>query len=140
MAPIITVTNGPTLSANWFCKVMMENAPTMGPKTVPMPPRRVIRTTSPEVRQSASVKVTEVKTRALVAPANPASVGDIPPVLASFATRMEMTTHPSQWPVVEKPLVIEAFDKGIQSILIGEKTAEQVAQDVQAIKDQQTAR
>ena len=50
---------------------------------------------------------------------------------------MDMTTHPSQWPLNEKPTVVEAFDKGIQSILIGEKTPQQVAEDVQAVKDQE---
>jgi len=71
-------------------------------------------------------------------PSNKAAVGDLPPVLASFASRMDMTTHPSQWPVTEKPTVVEAFDKGIQSILIGEKTPQQIAEDVQAVKDQQS--
>ncbi len=70
-------------------------------------------------------------------PANKNSVHDLPPVLVSFASRMDMITHPSQWPVTEKPTVTEALDKGIQSILIGEKTPEQVGADVQAVKDQQ---
>jgi ABC-type glycerol-3-phosphate transport system substrate-binding protein len=69
-------------------------------------------------------------------PANRKSLADLPPVLTSFASRMDMITHPSQWPVTEKPTVTEALDKGIQSILIGEKTPEQVAADVQAVKDQ----
>ena len=71
-------------------------------------------------------------------PANRASAGDLPATLTSFASRMEMTTHPSQWPVTENPTVVEALDKGIQSILIGEKTPEQTAADVQAVKDQQS--
>ena len=71
-------------------------------------------------------------------PSNRKSVRDLPPALASFASRMDMTTHPSQWPVVEKPTVVEAFDKGIQSILIGEKTPTQVAAEVQKIKDKAT--
>lgn len=71
-------------------------------------------------------------------PANRRSVKDLPPVLASFAERMDMTTHPSEWAVTEKPTVVEAFDKGIQSILIGEKTPAQVAADVQKVKDQLT--
>jgi len=71
-------------------------------------------------------------------PANRFSAGDLPPALRSFASRMEMTTHPSQWPVTESPMVVEAMDKGIQSILIGEKTPGQVAAEVQAVKDQQT--
>lgn len=68
-------------------------------------------------------------------PANRNSVTELPTELSSFASKMDMTTHPSQWPVVEKPTVVEAFDKGIQSILIGEKTPEQVAAEVQKVKD-----
>ena len=64
----------------------------------------------------------------------------ISPVLAEFSQGMDESTHPSVWPLNEDPLVIEAFDKGIQSIIIGEKTPEQVAQDVQTVKDRQIAR
>jgi ABC-type glycerol-3-phosphate transport system substrate-binding protein len=71
-------------------------------------------------------------------PANRTAVGDLPPALASFAAKMDSTTHPSQWPVTENSTVIEAFDKGIQSILIGEKTPAQVASEVQAFKKQQS--
>ena len=67
-------------------------------------------------------------------PANRASLKDVPPVLAAFASQMDATTHPTQWPVNEAPTVIEAFDKGIQSILIGEKTPQQVADDVMAAR------
>jgi hypothetical protein len=41
--------------------------------------------------------------------------------------------------VSEFPAVIEAFDKGIQSIIIGEKTPEQVAAEVQRIKERELA-
>jgi ABC-type glycerol-3-phosphate transport system substrate-binding protein len=70
-------------------------------------------------------------------PANRFSIGDLPPVLSSFASQMDATTHPSQWPVTEMPTVTEALDKGIQSILIGEKTPAQVASEVEAFKKQQ---
>jgi ABC-type glycerol-3-phosphate transport system substrate-binding protein len=50
---------------------------------------------------------------------------------------MDATTHPSQWPVTEIPMVTEAFDKGIQSILIGEKTPAQVASEVEDLKRRQ---
>lgn len=68
------------------------------------------------------------------------AAADLPPTLRDFANRMESTTHPSQWPVSEIPTVTEALDKGIQSILIGEKTAAQVASEVQALKKQQMSR
>ena len=73
-------------------------------------------------------------------PANKGSIGQLPPLLAAFGSQMDATTHPSQWPVAEIPTVIEAFDKGIQSILIGEKTPEEVAADVQKMKQEQMAR
>ena len=69
-------------------------------------------------------------------PANQKSVAQLPPALAGFASTMNATTHPSQWPVTENPQVLEAFDKGIQSILIGEKTPEQVAASVQKVKEE----
>lgn len=70
-------------------------------------------------------------------PANKLSLKQIPTVLAEFADDVESTTHPNIYPVTEFPAVIEAFDKGIQSILIGEKTPEQVAQEVQRIKEKE---
>lgn len=72
-------------------------------------------------------------------PANRNSIRDVPPMLGDFAKQMDSTTHPSQWPVTEIPTVTEAFDKGIQSILIGEKTPMQVATEVEALKKQQAA-
>jgi ABC-type glycerol-3-phosphate transport system substrate-binding protein len=72
-------------------------------------------------------------------PANRKSAGDLPPLLAAFSSRMGDTTHPSQWPVAEIPSVTEAFGKGIQSILIGEKTPAEVAEDVENFKHQQQA-
>jgi raffinose/stachyose/melibiose transport system substrate-binding protein len=73
-------------------------------------------------------------------PANREAMKDISPVLEDFAKGMESSTHPNTWPLNEDPLVIEAFDKGIQSIIIGEKTPQQVAQDVQNVKEAQMAR
>jgi ABC-type glycerol-3-phosphate transport system substrate-binding protein len=70
-------------------------------------------------------------------PANRSSAGHLPPLLAAFASRMEDATHPSQWPVSELPVVTEALGKGIQSILIGEKTPAEVAEDVENFKRQQ---
>lgn len=67
-------------------------------------------------------------------PANRRCVTQLPQILAAFASRMDLTTHPTQWPLTEDPTVTEAFDKGIQSILIGEKTPARVAADVQQLK------
>jgi ABC-type glycerol-3-phosphate transport system substrate-binding protein len=73
-------------------------------------------------------------------PANKNSLSKIPTILAQFADDMEHTTHPRIWGVSEFPQVIEAFDKGIQSIIIGEKTPEQVAGEVQRVKERELAK
>ncbi|MDP2831427.1 MAG: extracellular solute-binding protein, partial [Candidatus Omnitrophota bacterium] len=68
-------------------------------------------------------------------PANKNSLSKIPQVLAQFARGMDYATHPNAWGVSEFSLVMEALDYGIQSIIIGEKTPEQVAKEVQEIKE-----
>jgi len=73
-------------------------------------------------------------------PANKDSLREIPDILAQFADDMEFTTHPNIWGVSEFPAVIEAFDKGIQSIIIGEKTPQQVAAEAQKIKERELAK
>ncbi|MEK6715075.1 MAG: extracellular solute-binding protein [Candidatus Omnitrophota bacterium] len=73
-------------------------------------------------------------------PANKNCLAKISPILSEFSAAMEETTHPNIWPVHEFPQVIEAFDKGIQAIIIGEKTAQQVAEDVQKIKERELAK
>jgi ABC-type glycerol-3-phosphate transport system substrate-binding protein len=73
-------------------------------------------------------------------PANKDSLNKIPDVLAGFARAMDSATHPRVWGVSESSPVIEAFDKGIQSIIIGEKTPEQVAKEVQKIKERELSK
>ncbi len=73
-------------------------------------------------------------------PANKDSLVDIPDVLAGFAKVMDNTTHPTIWKYNENSLVAERFDKGIQSIILGDKTPEQVGQEVQEEKEKQIAR
>ncbi len=73
-------------------------------------------------------------------PANKNSLSKIPEILAQFARGMDYATHPNIWGVSEFPLVTEAFDRGIQSIIIGEKTPEQVAGEVQKVKERQIAK
>jgi len=73
-------------------------------------------------------------------PANKASLGKISPILAGFADDLDTATHPNVYPVHENSVVVEAFDKGIQSILIGEKKPEEVAQEVQRIKEKESAK
>ncbi|MDD5668826.1 MAG: extracellular solute-binding protein [Candidatus Omnitrophica bacterium] len=73
-------------------------------------------------------------------PANKESIKNIPEILAQFSDDIEYATHPNTWGVSEFPPVIEALDKGIQSIIIGEKSPEQVSQDVQKIKERELAK
>lgn len=73
-------------------------------------------------------------------PANKNSLSKIPEILAQFARGMDYATHPNVWGVSEFSLVIEAFENGIQSIIIGEKTPEQVAAEVQRIKERELAK
>ena len=73
-------------------------------------------------------------------PANKECLGGISEVLAQFADDMDLTTHPNIWGVSEFPAVIEAWDKGIQSIIIGEKTPEQVASETQKIKERELSK
>jgi raffinose/stachyose/melibiose transport system substrate-binding protein len=73
-------------------------------------------------------------------PANNEILQIIPSILSQFADSMESSTHPNTWGISEFSPVIEALDKGIQSIIIGEKTPQQVAQEVQKIKGRELAR
>ena len=72
--------------------------------------------------------------------ANKQAAGKISPVLANFSKGMEYATHPNVWGVSEFPAVIEALDKGIQSIILGEKSPEQVAANVQQTKERELAK
>jgi len=70
-------------------------------------------------------------------PSNRQSLTEIPSVLREFSDDMDNTTHPNLWPVSEYPLVTETLDKGIQSIIIGEKTPLEVAREVQRVKERE---
>ena len=73
-------------------------------------------------------------------PANKNSVSKLSDILAQFSKGMDFSTHPNVWGVSEFSTVIEAFNKGIQSIIIGEKTPEQVASEVQKVKERELAK
>ena len=73
-------------------------------------------------------------------PSVKASLQHISPILSGFADDMDNATHPNVYPVHEYPEVTEAFNKGIQSILIGEKTPDEVAQNVQKTKEKELAK
>jgi ABC-type glycerol-3-phosphate transport system substrate-binding protein len=73
-------------------------------------------------------------------PANKEALEKISPISAQFADGMKYATHPNIWGVSEFPVVVETLDKGIQSIIIGEKTPRQVAFEVQIVKEREMAR
>jgi ABC-type glycerol-3-phosphate transport system substrate-binding protein len=73
-------------------------------------------------------------------PANRLAAASLSGELAAFADDMDATVHPRLFGVQEDSTVIEAFDKGIQSILIGEATPEQVAKQVQEVKRREARR
>ncbi|MBI5150043.1 MAG: extracellular solute-binding protein [Candidatus Omnitrophica bacterium] len=70
-------------------------------------------------------------------PSNREALASIPAILSQFAGVMDQTTHPTVWPYNEDAVVTEKFDKGIQSIIIGEKTPEEVAREVQEVKERE---
>ena len=67
-------------------------------------------------------------------PASREALSSIPKELSGFARVTDQTTHPTLWKYNEAVLVTEKLDKGIQSIIIGDKTPKQVAQEVQELK------
>ena len=73
-------------------------------------------------------------------PSNKQALFGVSEILEEFAEGMGQSTHPNIWPLNEDPSVSEAFDKGIQDIMIGEKTPLQAAQDVQKVKDHRSSR
>jgi len=73
-------------------------------------------------------------------PANRNASRRLPTILAQFADDLDNTFHLNTMPVNEYPRVMEAWSKGIQSIMIGEKTPAQVAQEVQDVKDRELIR
>lgn len=73
-------------------------------------------------------------------PANKNSTSDISPILAEFVSGLEQATHPNLWPVHEKSTVVDAFNVGLQSIILAKKTPEQVAAEVRSVKEREIAK
>lgn len=73
-------------------------------------------------------------------PSNRYAFADLPEALADFGKAMDYSTNQMIWASEEDSLVKERFTKGLQSIIIGESTPEEVAQQVQEIKERQIAR
>ena len=73
-------------------------------------------------------------------PSNREAAAALSGPLAAFADDMEAVVHPRLFAAQEHSSVIEAFDKGIQSILIGEQSPAQVAQAIAHVKQLENAR
>jgi len=73
-------------------------------------------------------------------PANKDSLRKTPEVLAGFSKAMDYSTHPNAWDISEFSVVKEALGRGIQSIILGEKTPRQVAEEVQKVKERELAK
>lgn len=73
-------------------------------------------------------------------PSNRFALPAIPKVLEEFARGMEHATHPTIWKLIEQPVVTERYGKGLQAILLGKKTPQQVAQEIQEVKVREMAK
>lgn len=73
-------------------------------------------------------------------PANRQAATTLTGPLAAFVEAMDVTVHPRLFAVQEDTTVLEAFGKGIQSILIGESTPQEVAANVEQVKQRQAQR
>lgn len=58
----------------------------------------------------------------------------LPPVLQPLTKNIDNLTHPNIWPSNEESRVIETINQGLQQIVMGLKTPEQVAKEIEADK------
>ena len=73
-------------------------------------------------------------------PANKQCAISMPKINQEFASGMDYATHPSAWDASEFLMVIEAYTRGIQSIILGEKTPKEVGIETQAVKERELSR
>ena len=59
----------------------------------------------------------------------------LPPILRSLLGTFKNLTHPNLWPRNEDPRVIETMNSGLQQIVMGLKTPEEVAGEIQKKKE-----
>ncbi len=67
-------------------------------------------------------------------PSSREALAAIPQILEEFARGMDNATHPTIWELNEQAVVADRYGRGIQAILLGKKTPEQVAQEIQDVK------
>jgi len=68
-------------------------------------------------------------------PAIKINEGALSPILKTLLGSLTILTHPNTWPYNEDSRVIEVMDKGLQQIVMGLKTPEEVAKDIQEVKN-----
>jgi len=73
-------------------------------------------------------------------PANRWALADLPEQFSDFGGVMDFVTHPTMWPEEEDAVVKERFVKALQALIIGEKTPQQAADEVQKVKARQMER
>jgi ABC-type glycerol-3-phosphate transport system substrate-binding protein len=73
-------------------------------------------------------------------PANKQCAINMSKINQEFVSGMDYATHPNAWDTSEFLMVIEAYTRGIQSIILGEKTPNQVAVETQAVKERELSR
>ncbi|MFC1509407.1 ABC transporter substrate-binding protein [Candidatus Omnitrophota bacterium] len=73
-------------------------------------------------------------------PANRECAISMSKINQEFASGMDYATHPSAWDTSEFLIVIETCAKGIQSIILGEKTPKEVGIETQAVKERELLR
>ncbi|EKD27553.1 MAG: sugar-binding periplasmic protein [uncultured bacterium] len=67
-------------------------------------------------------------------PSNINAVDEIPDILKEFSDDMDKTIHPSLLPVAEDPSIEEAIARGVQSIIIGEMTPQELGKQLADFK------
>lgn len=60
---------------------------------------------------------------------------EVSPILKEFLDDTGNLTHPNVWPLQEDSRVVEVINRGVQQIIMGLKTPEQVALEVQKAKE-----
>lgn len=68
-------------------------------------------------------------------PAIKGVIEKLPPILKSLLGTFESLTHPDFWPRNEDSRVIETMNRGLQQIVMGLKTPEKVAREIQKKKE-----
>jgi ABC-type glycerol-3-phosphate transport system substrate-binding protein len=66
--------------------------------------------------------------------------GDLPPILSSLVGNLDILTHPDTWPCNEDSRVIEVINRGLQQIVMGIKSPQEVAQEIQRTKERVSGR